>query len=79
MDLEKIQSEIQQLQHIHAEIWQLEWLIKTGHEDQLSLEEIGRRAIAVRDWNKKRIAVKNRMAELLNDPVQEIKQDHLSQ
>jgi hypothetical protein len=67
------------LVRIHNEIWELEGLLKTGQEQQLSLEEIGRRAIKIRDWNNKRIAIKNQIAEKLGCSVREIKQDHLSQ
>jgi len=42
------------------------------------LEEIGRRAIAIRDWNNKRLVLKNSAAELLKCDVREIKKDHLS-
>lgn len=79
LDLTVIDTEIAQLSDIHQQIWQLEYLIKLGHEDQLSLEEIGRRAIEIRNLNNVRIKLKNRMAELLQDAVREIKQDHLSQ
>jgi hypothetical protein len=77
-DLTIVDNEIQDLFDTHREIWNLEYLIKIGCEDQLSLEEIGRRAIAVRDKNRKRIQLKNFIAEKLNDPVREIKKNHLS-
>lgn len=50
-----------------------------GTEANLPLEEIGRRAIKIRDWNNRRIALKNSMAEKLDCTVREIKKDHLSQ
>ena len=53
--------------------------LKSGREDKLSLEEIGHRAIAIRDWNNKRITVKNKIAELLGCSVKEIKKEHLSE
>jgi hypothetical protein len=64
---------------IHNQIWDLESELKTGREAELPLEEIGRRAIAIRDHNNKRIAIKNAIAEQLDCPVREIKQDHLSE
>ena len=64
---------------IHNVIWELEWQLKSGVEQQLSLEEIGRRAIRIRDYNNKRISFKNSIARLLNHPVTEFKHDHLSQ
>ena len=44
----------------------------------LSLQEIGRLAIAIRDFNNKRIAYKNSVATILGHTVREIKQDHLA-
>ncbi len=78
-DVELIKDDIQQLYDIHSEIWLLESQLKTGREQELSLNEIGRRAIMIRDWNNKRVALKNAIAEKLNCSVREIKQDHLSQ
>ena len=75
-DLEPV---VKELSDIHREIWNLEWQLKTGVEHELSLEEIGRRAIKIRDWNNRRLQVKNRAAELLRCPVRELKQDHLSE
>ena len=79
IDLTQIVDEYENLKHIHNEIWDLEAELKTGREAELSLEEIGRRAIAIRDHNNKRIALKNSIAEKLNCPVREIKKDHLSE
>ena len=64
---------------IRNQIWNLEAELKTGRETELALEEIGRRAIAIRDHNNTRIALKNTMAEKLNCPVREIKKEHLSE
>jgi len=79
IDLAQIVNEYKDLKRIHNEIWELEALLKTGREAELPLEEIGRRAIAIRDHNNKRVALKNTMAEKLNCPVREIKKDHLSE
>lgn len=78
-DLAVIEDLFANLVEIHNEIWELEGLLKTGREQELSLEEIGRRAIAIRDHNNKRIMIKNAIAERLSCPVREIKQDHLSE
>jgi len=67
------------LKDIHRNIWALESELKTGREQELALEEIGRRAIVIRDFNNQRIKLKNTIAERLNDPVREIKKDHLSE
>jgi hypothetical protein len=79
LDLTKIVDEYEDLKQIHDEIWELEAELKTGREAELSLEEIGRRAIAIRDHNNKRVKLKNIMAEKLNCSVREIKKDHLSE
>jgi hypothetical protein len=78
-DLELVNDLYIELVAIHNEIWELESLLKTGRETELPLEEIGRRAITIRDRNNKRIAIKNSIAERLGCPVREIKQDHLSE
>ena len=63
---------------IHNKIWDLEWQLKSGVEHLLSMDEIGRRAIAIRDWNNRRITYKNSIAELFKLKMREIKTDHLS-
>ena len=78
-DLSLIQSYFDELKNIHDTIWSLEAELKSGCEAELGLEEIGRRAILIRDWNNKRIAIKNTIAEKLNCPVREIKKDQLSE
>jgi hypothetical protein len=69
---------IQEITVIHNRIWDLEWQLKSGVEHLLELDEIGRRAIAIRDWNNKRITYKNSIAELFGLKLREIKTDHLS-
>ena len=78
IDTSNILDLIEDLNNIHKEIWNLEWQLKQGVEEQLSLEEIGRRAIKIRDCNNKRIIIKNKCAEILNSSVREVKTDHLS-
>ena len=69
---------IEAMTDIHHAIWDLEWQLKSGVEQMLSLQEIGRRAIAIRDFNNRRIAYKNSVAAILGHVVTEIKQDHLA-
>ena len=69
---------IQEITVIHNRIWDLEWQLKSGVEHLLSMDEIGRRAIAIRDWNNRRITYKNSIAELFALKMREIKTDHLS-
>jgi len=74
-----IQQHLDELYSIHECIWNLESELKSGREAELSLEEIGRRAIQIRDYNNQRIALKNQMAQTLGCQVREIKKDHLSE
>jgi hypothetical protein len=75
-DLEKICND---LEAIHGKIWDLESELKQGVEDQVSLEEIGRRAIQIRNWNNQRIQLKNRASTIIGSAIREIKRDHLSE
>ena len=79
IDISMIQSQLDELEKIHNLIWNLEAELKSNREQNLSLEEIGRRAIEIRNLNNQRIALKNQAAELLNCKVKEIKKDHLSE
>lgn len=78
-DLSIVMDDINELKLIHHQIWDLESDLKSFREHIHSLEEIGRRAIMIRDLNHNRIQIKNRIAEKLNCVVREIKFDHLSE
>ena len=63
-------------------IWELESDIRTlGPEatNKLGLEEIGRRALKIRDYNKKRIEAKNIINDLTKTGFVDKKVDHRSQ
>jgi hypothetical protein len=62
------------LLNTNKNIWNLESDIRQGKENELGLEEVGRRALAIRDFNKQRIAFKNSISQ-----NQEIKINHLSE
>lgn len=63
----------------HRYVWSLEDDFKKARIDNLPLEEIGRRALHIRDLGVKRAEIKNKLAEMFDDPVREVKQDHLSE
>ena len=63
----------------HEYVWNLEDDFKKCRVDNLPLEEIGRRALHIRDVGFKRVELKNALAMLAGDPVREIKQDHITQ
>ncbi len=52
---------IDELLVVHSDIWDAETEIRQCCEAGLGLEEVGRRALLVRDFNKYRQTVKNRM------------------
>jgi hypothetical protein len=62
----------------HRYVWSLEDDFKKAKIDNLPLEEIGRRALYIRDIGYRRVDLKNNFAKMLNDPVREIKQNHVT-
>lgn len=74
----KYMPEIAGLEIVHKAIWDLEADIRQGKEGALGLEEVGCRALEIRDLNAKRIAIKNRIAEKAGGS-KEVKYDHASQ
>jgi hypothetical protein len=70
---------IEKLHNLHSEIWDLESDIRSGNESLLGLEEVGRRAIALRDMNKIRINIKNEINSKYNEGYREIKLNHGSE
>lgn len=65
---------INQLIQHHEYVWSLEDDFKKCRIDNLPLDEIGRRALHIRDVGFERVRLKNSLAELVNDPVIEVKQ-----
>ena len=68
---------IELIEH-HSYVWSLEDDFKKAKIDSLPLEEIGRRALYIRDIGYRRVDLKNALAEMVNDPVREIKRDHVT-
>lgn len=77
--VDKVIDLMAQLKDVHLGIWNLEKELKTGTEQDLPLEEIGRRAIKIRNKNSERIKIKNQIAEILGCKILEFKEDHLSE
>lgn len=59
---------------INSQIWNLESDIRAGKEGKLGLEEVGERALTIRDLNKRRVMIKNGMSK-----YKEIKISHASE
>ena len=79
LDKQLIQAELVILEDIHRRIWAMEDDFKKCRIDGADLAEIGQRALDIRDLNNYRVQYKNSIADKLNDPVKEIKQDHISE
>ena len=70
---------LRKLYSINDKIWKLESDLRRGKEGELGLEEVGRRAIKIRNYNSQRVKEKNRIVELYKDGFPDIKRDHASQ
>jgi hypothetical protein len=57
----------------HRFVWSLEDDFKKCRIDNLPLEEIGRRAIIIRDAGFNRFILKNKIAEKMGDTIKEVK------
>lgn len=67
------------LKEINGSIWTLESDIREGKEGKLGIEEVGQRALKIRDLNKIRVFVKNEILKLFNEKeFVEFKGDHAS-
>lgn len=77
-DSEFINHKINQLIDINGMIWDLESDIRKGKEGELGLEEVGRRAIKIREFNKIRVGYKNDVVEVFGEGYKDIKMNHAS-
>ncbi len=76
----KIKDEwLKKLYEINGKIWDLESDIRKGKEGELGLVEVGKRAIEIRELNKQRISVKNRIIEETGLGFRDVKMNHASQ
>ena len=76
--VEKVDIYVKELYAVNGQIWDLESKIRKGKEGELGLEEVGRRAIAIRELNGKRVGIKNKINEVYKSGFQETKIDHAS-
>lgn len=70
---------VEKLVKHHRYVWSIEDDFKKARIDSLPLEEIGRRALHIRDIGYERVRLKNALAEMIGDPVREVKRDHCSE
>lgn len=64
----KLRELILDLHEINEQMWDAEHDIRKGLDADLGLAEIGRRAIKIRDLNRVRVSVKNKITELVGQP-----------
>lgn len=69
---------VSKLKEVNGQIWDLESDIRKGKERELGLEEVGRRAIAIRELNKIRVSYKNEMVKIYGEGFEDIKMNHAS-
>lgn len=76
----KLITNVIRLTNTNTEIWNLEHEMRKCAEGtaNTSLEEVGRRAIKIRDINRKRIEYKNIINDLSGNHFRETKVNHLS-
>jgi hypothetical protein len=67
-----------ELKEVNGQIWTLEADIRQGKEGILGNEEVGRRALAIREWNNKRVELKNKVNSILANGFLDIKGNHAS-
>ena len=70
---------LERLYDVNGKIWDLEADIRKGKEGELGLEEVGRRAILIRNLNKIRISIKNEITEVTGSGFKDVKVNHASQ
>lgn len=70
---------IDKLHRINGLMWNAEHELRKGMDQELGLEEIGRRAIQIRNLNRDRVAIKNQITILCGEPeFQDCKMNHAS-
>ncbi len=74
--IEQIEEWHHELYEANGKIWDLESDIRKGKENELGLDEVGRRAIMIRNINGIRVAVKSKVVEMTGTGYKYIKIDH---
>lgn len=76
----KLITNVIRLAQMNIEIWNLEHEMRKVAEGpgQMSYEEVGRRAVKIRDLNRKRIEYKNILNDVAGNNFRETKINHLS-
>lgn len=76
---EGLNSYVDQLYKINGQCWDMEADIRKGNEKILGLEEVGRRALKLRDLNNIRVGIKNEVNSKHKEGFIDIKMEHGSE
>ena len=71
-------NDLRKMLQVNGQIWDLEAAVRQGKLDD-DLMEVGKRAIAIRERNKVRVELKNKINERTTTGFIEIKKDHASE
>jgi len=75
----ELRSLILDLNEINGEMWDAEYAIRKGLDEDLGLAEIGRRALRIRDLNRVRVSIKNKITSIAGQPeFADCKMNHAS-
>lgn len=73
---DNVDSFFESLYKVNGDIWDLESDIRRGNELILGLEEVGRRALRIREFNNIRVSIKNEINSKYNEGFLEVKMNH---
>jgi hypothetical protein len=74
----EIEDWMVRLYEVNGKIWDLEADIRAGKDKELGLEEVGRRAIRIREINGERVRIKSSIVEKIGLGYKDIKINHAS-
>ena len=73
---EKLSELTNELYVVNGRIWDTESSIRMGLDKQMTLDEVGNRALRVRDLNRIRMKVKNDIIDLTGDGFKDCKMNY---
>jgi len=76
LDRQELASLVDKLYHVNGLMWDAEHAIRKGQDEGLGLEEIGTRAIHIRDLNRDRMKIKNDIIDLTGDGFKDAKMNY---
>jgi hypothetical protein len=76
LDCPELADLVDKLYHVNGLMWDAEHAIRKGQDEGLGLEEIGTRAIHIRDLNRDRMKVKNDIIDLTGDGFKDAKMNY---